>query len=126
MSMLRSEPGENFHKDLFTKTWTPENTTAQYPIVVKNDDNTYYGTSSMYFIDNSYLSIQDISLSYDLTSAVKGTLLDNAVVYASADNVYLWSTRQGYDPRTAGLTAFAAESDYSLLRNISFGLKLTF
>ena len=126
MSMLRSEPGENFHKDLFTKTWTPENTTAQYPIVVKNDDNTYYGTSSMYFIDNSYLSIQDISLSYDLTSAVKGTVLDNAVVYASADNVYLWSTRQGYDPRTAGLTAFAAESDYSLLRNVSFGLKLTF
>jgi hypothetical protein len=126
MSMLRSEPGENFHNDLFTKTWTPENTSAQYPIVVKNDDNTYYGTSTMYFIDNSYLSLQDISLSYDLTSIIKGDSLDNLVLYASADNVYLWSARQGYDPRTAGLTAFAAESDYSLLRNLSFGLKLTF
>lgn len=126
-SMLRSEPGENFHNDLFTKTWTPENTSAQLPIVVKNDDNTYYGTSSLYFIDNSYLSIQDISVSYDLSSSIpENIFIENASLYASADNVYLWSKRQGYDPRTAGLTAYAAESDYSLLRNISLGLKLSF
>ena len=126
-SMLRSEPGENFHNDLFTQTWTPENTTAQLPIVVKNDDNNYYATSSMYFIDNSFLSIQDISLSYDLSSIIPGDLfIDNAVLYTNIDNVYLWSARQGYDPRTAGLTALAVESDYSLLRNVSFGLKLTF
>ena len=125
--MLRSEPGENFHNDLFTQTWTPENTTAQLPIVVKNDDNNYYATSSMYFIDNSFLSIQDISLSYDLSSIIPGDLfIDNAVLYTNIDNVYLWSARQGYDPRTAGLTALAVESDYSLLRNVSFGLKLTF
>ena len=52
--------------------------------------------------------------------------IDNAVLYTNIDNVYLWSARQGYDPRTAGLTALAVESDYSLLRNVSFGLKLTF
>ena len=126
-SMLRSEPGENFHNDLFTKTWTPENTSAQLPIVVKNDDNTYYGTSSLYFIDNSYLSIQDISISYDLSADLPDNIfIDNATLYATSDNVYLWSKRQGYDPRTAGLTAVASESDYSLLRNISLGLKLTF
>jgi len=126
-SMLRSEPGENFHNDLFTNTWTPENTSAQLPIVVKNDDNLYYATSSLYFIDNSYLSIQDIAISYDLSSNLPdGIFLDNAVLYASADNVYVWSKRQGYDPRTAGLTALSVESDFPLLRNISLGLKLSF
>ena len=122
--LLQAGPGENLHKDVFEKTWTHNNTEAKLPIVISNDDRTYYGFSSMRMIDNSYLSLQEISLSYRFESALAEKIgLSSMELYANADNVYLWSKRQGYDPRLS-LTGNNQDNQFSLVRNISLGLKI--
>ncbi len=123
---LNGEPGENYHKDIFSQTWTPENPNAALPMVTPNDQFLSYGTSSMQLIDASYLSLQDISISYtlrDMFQFVDG--IDNITLYTSANNVKLWSKRKGYDPRLS-LTGYNDGNSYSLLRSISFGATINF
>lgn len=122
---LGSSPdvGNNYHKDVFN-SWTPENTSAPLPrfdLFDTQNDN----ISDFWLIDASYLSLQNIILSYDLPSQfLNGIGLSGVRVYANASNVYLWSKRQGYDPRLS--TVGNATNEYSLVRSLSGGLNVRF
>ena len=124
--LFTAGPGENLSKDVFTKTWTVDNQNAELPVVISNNDQNFYGASSLYLIDNSYLSLQDISLSYDLDGKlIDGLGLSGFRIYATANNVYLWSNRQGYDPRLSA-TGGNGDSQFSLVRNVTFGVNVKF
>ncbi len=124
--LFTAGPGENLHKDVFDRTWTVDNPNAELPVVISNNDQNFYGFSSMRLIDNSYLSLQDISLSYDFDGDLIDDLGLSALrLYATANNVYLWSHRQGYDPRLS-LTGGNADSQFSLVRNVTFGVNVKF
>ena len=124
-SLLQSagDVGNNFHKDVFN-SWTPENTTATIPrldVFDTDQDN----TSDYYLVDASYVNLNDITLSYTLKKSVLSHIgVDRAKIYATAQNVKLWTDRDGYDPRltVSGRTL----NEYSVIRSISMGLQVTF
>ena len=115
--------GHNFHKDILD-SWTPENTTSSIPRfdVLDDDQN---NLSSYFLTSLTYFSLQDVTLSYDFGANLLSNIgIDRARIYATADNLALWSDRQGYDPRLS--TIGNSSNEYSIVRRMSLGLTLTF
>ena len=52
-------------------------------------------------------------------------LVNNLRVYASAENVYYWSKRKGFDPRQTYSGTINA-TNYAPIRTISAGITATF
>jgi len=124
MTRMSPDRGENFHRD-FANTWTPQNTSATLPRVDVADPRLNYGVSTLGLVKSDYLSIQNISFGYTFDSKMVDKLgLSQLRLYGLVDNVHLWSKRQGYDPRLS-LTG-GTDSQYSLLRTVSFGLNVQF
>jgi TonB-linked SusC/RagA family outer membrane protein len=118
------EAGANLHRDVIGSTWTPENTDAKLPRL-DTDDNLQYAGSSLFLTDASYLSLQNVTLGYNFSNNVTEAIgLDSLRLYALANNVALWSERQGYDPRLS-LTG-ASSNEYSILRTVAFGVNVQF
>lgn len=116
--------GSNYTTDL-DKTWTPENPTAALPRVDLSSTN-QNGHSTLYLVKSDYISLQDVTLSYQLSDDfVKQVGLSALKIYATGNNLYLWSKRKGYDPR-ASLTGVSDAYRYSLLSSVSLGFKLSF
>jgi TonB-linked SusC/RagA family outer membrane protein len=119
-------PGGGMHSD-FNKTWTPDNTSASLPRMdVGDDPKQFYNTSTLALIKSDYLSIQNVSIGYTFDTKVANKFgLNRLRFYGLADNVHLWSKRQGFDPRQSGITGASGYS-YSILRTVSFGVNLEF
>ncbi|WP_347216224.1 SusC/RagA family TonB-linked outer membrane protein [Chryseobacterium sp.] len=116
--------GSNYTTDL-DKTWTPENPTAALPRVDLTSTN-QNSHSTLYLVKSDYISLQDVTLSYQLSDDfTKQIGLSALKIYATGNNLYLWSKRKGYDPRAA-LTGVSDAYKYSLLSSVSLGFKLTF
>ena len=90
------------NKDMW-KTFNPETGTGSLPIW--NADNA----------SNSFTQQSDLNL-------IKASYF----IYATADNLALWSKRQGFDPRVAMAGADDEYGGYSPMRVISGGINLTF
>lgn len=116
--------GRGWHTDI-RKRWTPENRNTDVPRLQFNSQN-IVTTSDRFLIDASYLSLRNLSLGYTFAPEVTEKLkLSRLRYYISADNVYLWSKRQGLDPRAsiAGTNTYAV---YSPIRTVSMGLSVSF
>ena len=118
-----SDAGQNWHKDILN-AWSPENKNTNIPRLDAIDF--YTNSLSTRFITSSdYFSINNITLGYTLPKRwTKALGVESLRLYGAADNVALFSARQGFDPRM-GYTA-ATSASYSALRTISGGVKLTF
>lgn len=119
-----SSRGTAFHADLL-KAWSPENTSSNIPRFRYGDQ--YTASSSDRFLTNaSYLSLQNINAGYTLPSRICRTMgLEKLRVYLACDNVWLWSKRQGLDPRQS-ITGEVTSSYYAPIRTISGGVTFTF
>jgi hypothetical protein len=70
--------------------------------------------------------LQNVNFGYTLPSQVAHKLkLQRLRFYVSADNVWLWSKRQGLDPRQS-FNGTATASYYAPIRTVSGGLNLSF
>ena len=89
--------------------WTPENTDAKYPRPDYAKNAAYKGVK---YIDRSFIKLQKVALSYNLTRFVKPFGLDNMVLSLSADNLFTFAPHwDGLDPETEqGLTDSAQPS----------------
>ena len=114
--------GHAFHVDLLN-AWTPENTSSNIPRFQYNDS--YMNQSSDRFLtDASYLSLQNINLGYTLPSRICRTMgMEKLRIYMSCDNVWVWSKRQGLDPRQS-ITGSVTSAYYAPMRTISGGITL--
>jgi len=118
-----SSKGSALHADLL-KAWTPDNTSSQIPRFQYGDLYSNAG-SDRFLTDASFLSLQNINLGYTLPSKLCRQFgLEKLRIYGVCDNVWLWSKRQGLDPRQ-GFTASTA-SYYAPIRSFSGGITLTF
>ena len=82
--------------------------------------------SDRFLTSASYLSLQNITLGYTLPAKLTQKIGINKVrVYGVADNIWLWSKRQGMDPRM-DITGAVSSAYYSSVRTISGGLSVTF
>ena len=120
--------GDNFHLDVLD-SWTPENTTATIPRLDVNDVN-QAGTSDFFLIDASFLSLQNATISYSFSSKLVERLgIAGLRIYATGNNLYVWSKRRGFDPRLSSVgttNAGASINEFPLARTTSMGVTLNF
>jgi len=136
MSPYPNSRGSNFHADLLN-AWTPENKTSNIPRFQFGDTFTA-STSDRFLTDASYLSLQNINLGYTLPARICRHLgIEKIRFYGVCDNVWLWSKRQGLDPRqsnepynatnnTSGNDGYTTASYYAPVRIFSGGITFTF
>lgn len=130
--MLRSRGSgdvTNFHKDIYN-TWTPTNTSASLPAV---DRVRRYNmeTSDLFLIKSDYISLEDASITYDLTNNVLPEGISGLSFGVYGTNLALWSKRKGMDPRLNTLgnslgNNGTSTNKYGAQRTISFGLTVKF
>ena len=123
-SPTSSQTGFNYHVDLLN-AWTPENKNTDVPRFQYGDS--YSNARSTRFItDASYLNLQNINVGYTLPQSLTSKVqISSLRIYVSAENLYYWSARKGFDPRQS----FSSETNatnYSPMRTISGGITLKF
>lgn len=122
--------------DLVGNTWTPENRNAKYPMQWYGGSSEYYDGSTfgswkytdMALFSASYLRVKNITLGYTLPKELLSKIqISNLRVYASADNLFMFSAAKGIDPSkslTGGMEV--GGYTYPAMRTISFGINLDF
>ena len=95
--------------------WTPTNPSTEYPSV--NYSNPF---NVSYLKDRTFIRLQDVSLSYDLSGYIKGT--SSLRAYVSGKNLYVWTKEwYGYDPET-GIGIGGVPS----MTTVVFGVEIAF
>ncbi len=116
--------GSNIHADIL-QAWTPEAPNSNIPRFQYGDLGTAQ-TQSRFLTDASYLSLQNINFGYTLpNNIVKKMYLNKLRVYFAADNIWVWSKRQGLDPRQS-FTGSPNNNYYAPIRTLSGGFTVTF
>ncbi|MBQ8499380.1 MAG: TonB-dependent receptor [Bacteroidales bacterium] len=123
-SPTSSQTGYNFHKDLLN-AWTPQNQSLEVPRFQYADS--YSNASSTRFLTSaSYLNLQNINVGYTLPAKfTRKFLVSSLRLYVSAENLWYWSARKGFDPRQSFSSSTTA-SNYSPMRTISGGITVKF
>jgi TonB-linked SusC/RagA family outer membrane protein len=98
--------------------WTPENTDAEFPRPVYRDTPI---KANEYF-DRSFIKLQKIALTYNLSRFVKSQGINDLRITASADNLYTYAPHWlGLDPETGqGLSNNSVPSIRTYLFTLAF------
>ena len=121
--LMNADAGHALHKDIL-KAWTPGSNT-DVPRFHYNDSYMSSG-SDRWLTSASYLALQNVTLGYTLPTSWIGKIgLKKVRFYAVADNIWVWSKRQGLDPRQ-GISGSNTASYYAPIRTISGGITVTF
>lgn len=127
--------GTTLSKELLGNTWTPENKDAKFPMVFYGDDRYTAGSTfgswqytDMALFSSSYLNIKNLTLGYTVTGKMLDRLKTKSLrVYASGDNLAMFTSHSGIDPRMSlvgGMEVGAAV--YLPISTFSVGLNLNF
>jgi len=123
-SPIATSKGHAFHADLLD-AWTPENTSSNIPRF-RFGDQYSASTSDRFLTDASYLSLNNINAGYMIPSRICKKLgIERVRIYLAADNVYMWSKRQGLAPNY-NFSGGANSTIYAPIRTISGGLNISF
>ena len=124
MGITSTGRGSAIHADLLN-SWTEENPNTNIPKLVI-DDTSATTTSDRFLIGASYLSLQNLNFGYTFPTKMTSKIgIGKLRVYLTATNLWLWSKRQGLDPRQS-ITGGASSAYYSAMRTISGGISVTF
>jgi TonB-linked SusC/RagA family outer membrane protein len=106
---------QRMNNSLINPYWSPDAPTTNTTGIYNNPPR-----QSGIYQSRSFVRLQDVSLSYNLSpSALKTLGLANLSLYVSAKNPYVWTKWQGWDPET-GL------SDTPLMRSFIGGVRFSF
>lgn len=99
--------------------WTPNNPDAKYPRPDYADNARYKGTK---YIDRSFIKLQKLALTYNMSRLVKSFGFNNMHLTLSADNLLTYAPHwDGLDPETnAGVSKFASPSIRTYQMTLSF------
>lgn len=127
--MTMSDLEGNFNRDSrILYAWSPEKRDSNIPRLSKNDPNQNFTMPSDWYLeDASYLRIKNVTLSYDLTDAIRHwshleERKSSLSVYLSGENLLTLTKYTGMDPETGGWDAM----NYPVTRVLSFGVKMTY
>jgi TonB-linked SusC/RagA family outer membrane protein len=114
--------GGNLHVDILD-AWSPENTSSNIPRL-NGGDSSQGAYSDRFLTKASFLNLQNINVGYTLPSQLTERIGVSSIrVYASMENVWYVSARQGFDPRYS-FKGVANNQIYSPIRTISGGLTI--
>ncbi len=123
-SLMKISRGSAFHADLLN-AWTQDNTSSDIPRIQYGDSYAAY-QSDRFLVSASYLNLQNVNLGYTIPRTLCSKIGINKVrVYVTATNLWLWSKRQGLDPRQS-ITGATSNAYYSPIRTVSGGITVTF
>ena len=124
MGITGTGRGNAIHADLLN-SWTPENPNSNIPQLII-DDPSATTTSDRFLIGASYLSLQNLNFGYTFPTKLTSKIgVGKLRLYLTATNLWLWSKRQGLDPRQS-IKGGASTAYYSAMRTISGGITVTF
>ncbi|WP_294080118.1 TonB-dependent receptor [Proteiniphilum sp. UBA5384] len=118
----------NLTRAYWENRWTPEKPSNRYASITSNNTDQYIST--YYVEDGSYLRFRTLSLSYNFRPKVLKALRTNSLrVYASIDNLYVWTNYSGLDPDVRSSNNLLPGYDrlaYPRARTYLFGIDMTF
>lgn len=102
--------------------WTPENPTNAFPRPNSSYSTTnYLYQSTLGYVDGSFLKIRDVSLGYNIPSAVvKRIGIGRVRVYGTLQNYFTFSKIKDYDPERGG------DLSFPLVKQMIFGVNIDF
>lgn len=122
--------GTNMLKDVVGNNWTPENTSAKYPKITRNQKMNF---SDRLVEDGSYLRLRNIELAYNFpVSKWNQQWLQSLRLYASAQNLLTFTSYSGWDPEVnsqGGANSIGQGIDhysYPTAKSFTFGIKVGF
>ncbi len=126
--------GTAISKEVLGNTWTPENPDAKFPMVMYG--NTYgngstFGSwlySDMALFNASYFNLKNITVGYTLPKELLAKSKFKKVrVYATGDNLNLFTSHSGIDPRMSIVGGFEVGAySYPSMRTFTFGVNVDF
>ena len=127
--MILADFEGNFNRSAeILNAWSPSNTSSNIPRLSKNDPNGNFSTPSDWYIeDGSYIRLKNLTIGYDLTSALRklphfAERNSSLNVYFSGENLLTITKYSGMDPEVGGWDALL----YPVSRVFAFGVKLTY
>lgn len=118
-----SSIGNAIHADVL-KSWTAENPNSDIPRWSFGDEDNQ--ASNRFLTDASFLSLQNVNFGYTFpTQWIQKLHLSKLRLYVAGENLYLWSKRQGLDPRQS-ISGSNTNTYYSPIRTISGGVTVSF
>jgi TonB-linked SusC/RagA family outer membrane protein len=123
-SLMAMTRGYGIHVDMLD-AWSPTNPTSNIPRMQFNDTR-MNAASDRFLTSASYLSLQNITIGYTLPRTLTSRIgIQKVRLYGVADNIWIWSKRQGLDPRVS-ITGNSGNGYYSPIRTISGGITVSF
>lgn len=120
--------GNAIHKDIFN-SWSADNTSSNIPRYQYGDQYTA-GFCDRFLTDASYLNLRNITLGYTFPQSLSRQLkIQSLRLFASVENVYYWTKRDGFDPRSSRMygSYVSSSTSYSFpRRTFSGGLSVEF
>jgi TonB-linked SusC/RagA family outer membrane protein len=128
----------NMEKDAMYNTYTNGNENAKYPMLTYGNNSNYSfqgGLSSVAVQDASYLRLKVVNFSYQLPKRITDKLKIEAMsVYVGGSNLLTFTNYKGLDPESTGgiqgtgsvLSGTMGSDIYPMVRNYTFGVKVTF
>lgn len=123
-------------RELLNNTFTADRPNAKFPMLFYQGDANYTGGSTigswaytdMSLFNAGYLNIKNISLGYNLNGRlIRNSFINGLRVYASADNLALFTSHSGIDPRLSLVNGMEVGADYYLpMSSLSFGIDINF
>ncbi|PGH38932.1 MAG: SusC/RagA family TonB-linked outer membrane protein [Candidatus Nephrothrix sp. EaCA] len=121
----------NMPREVYLNHWTPEKTTAKYPIISRSSGTQ---VSNRWVEDGSYLRFKNIQLSYafPLSSLKAKKFINHAQIYISAQNFITFTKYSWYDPEInsyGGSNSIRLGIDhysYPSAKTVTVGVKLGF
>lgn len=100
--------------------WMPENPDARYQSLTKNIPDELWGTR---YISRSFIRLQDLTLSYDLTGVLNINNIQGLVLHFNGKNLWTWTRWPGWDPETG---QNISPGGRPVLTSYSFGFNVRF
>ena len=122
----------NVPRFYFDNYWRPDKTDAIYEAPSRKNWARIFDTTTKNIEDGTYVNISNVVLGYTLPRVLSQKLgINNLRVYASAQNLYMFTKYHGYNPEAntfgnESKTQGADDGGYPLARTITLGLNFSF
>ncbi|HEX3006227.1 MAG TPA: SusC/RagA family TonB-linked outer membrane protein [Bacteroidales bacterium] len=129
-ALVRNDrPTANRLKYYYDNRWTPQNKTASAPKAGFSAQDNYFTSSAVVF-DGSYFKVKQIQLGYTIPKSIsKKWFVENARVYTSLDDWFVFTEYKGFDPEAStngGSARGFDKGSYPNSRKVVFGINVTF
>ena len=116
---VQARPEESSFR-YWADSWSPENPNGRYPGYRVQNYRTRFDESTFFLVDNSFLRMKNLNVSYSLPKNFIGkTGLNNVRVFFTGMNLFmLYSDNEIYDPEMNNITS------YPMMKSYTFGLNL--